>query len=250
MLFYRFNYCYCMFNQGYRRSGDVVSLIHILIADDDRNIRELLKFHLEKEGYMVSEVKDGNEASLLLEKERIHLAVVDIMMPYKNGLDLCKEIRDQYDLPVILLTAKDQLIDKEKGYFAGTDDYLVKPFEPRELLFRIKALLRRYRMVNSESISLNQTVIDRKSYEVRIKGNTLLLPLKEFELLAQLGSFPDQVFTREQLIELVWGADFAGDDRTVDVHIKRLRERFAKRTDDFVITTVRGLGYKLEVNKK
>ncbi|USK75499.1 response regulator transcription factor [Peribacillus frigoritolerans] len=225
-------------------------MIHILIADDDRHIRELLKFHLEKEGYMVSEVKDGNEASLLLEKERIHLAVVDIMMPYKNGLDLCKEIRDQYDLPVILLTAKDQLIDKEKGYFAGTDDYLVKPFEPRELLFRIKALLRRYRMVNSECISLNQTVIDRKSYEVRIKGNTLLLPLKEFELLAQLGSFPDQVFTREQLIELVWGADFAGDDRTVDVHIKRLRERFAGRTDDFVITTVRGLGYKLEVNKK
>jgi DNA-binding response OmpR family regulator len=199
---------------------------------------------------MVSEAKDGNEASLLLEKERIHLAVVDIMMPYKNGLDLCKEIRNQYDLPVILLTAKDQLIDKEKGYFAGTDDYLVKPFEPRELLFRIKALLRRYRMVNSESISMNQTVIDRKSYEVRIKGNTLLLPLKEFELLTQLGSFPDQVFTREQLIELVWGADFAGDDRTVDVHIKRLRERFAGRTDDFVITTVRGLGYKLEVNKK
>lgn len=225
-------------------------MIHILIADDDRHIRELLKFHLEKEGYRVAEAKDGNEASLLLEKERIHLAVVDIMMPYKNGLDLCKEIRDQYDLPVILLTAKDQLIDKEKGYFAGTDDYLVKPFEPRELLFRIKALLRRYRMVNSESISLNETVIDRKSYEVRIKGNTLLLPLKEFELLAQLGSFPDQVFTREQLIELVWGADFAGDDRTVDVHIKRLRERFAGRTDDFVITTVRGLGYKLEVNKK
>ncbi|MFD4818346.1 response regulator transcription factor [Peribacillus butanolivorans] len=225
-------------------------MIHILIADDDRHIRELLKFHLEKEGYMVLEAKDGNEASSILEKERIHLAVVDIMMPYKNGLDLCKEIRDQYDLPVILLTAKDQLIDKEKGYFAGTDDYLVKPFEPRELLFRIKALLRRYRMVNSELISLNQTVIDRKSYEVRIKGNTLLLPLKEFELLAQLGSFPDQVFTREQLIELVWGADFEGDDRTVDVHIKRLRERFAGRTDDFVITTVRGLGYKLEVNKK
>ncbi len=199
---------------------------------------------------MVSEAKDGNEASLILERERIHLAVVDIMMPFKDGLDLCKEIRDQYDLPVILLTAKDQLIDKEKGYFAGTDDYLVKPFEPRELLFRIKALLRRYRMVNSESISLNQTVIDRKSYEVRIMGNTLLLPLKEFELLAQLGSFPDQVFTREQLIELVWGADFEGDDRTVDVHIKRLRERFAGRTDDFVITTVRGLGYKLEVNKK
>ncbi|MDM5356902.1 response regulator transcription factor [Peribacillus sp. ACCC06369] len=239
-----------MFSQCYKRSGDVVSLIHILIADDDRHIRELLKFHLEKEGYMVSEAKDGNEASMILEKERIHLAVVDIMMPFKNGLDLCKEIRDQYDLPVILLTAKDQLIDKEKGYFAGTDDYLVKPFEPRELLFRIKALLRRYRMVNSESISLNQTVIDRKSYEVRLNGSTLLLPLKEFELLAQLGSFPDQVFTREQLIELVWGADFEGDDRTVDVHIKRLRERFAGRTNDFVITTVRGLGYKLEVNKK
>lgn len=225
-------------------------MIHILIADDDRHIRELLKFHLEKEGYIVFEAEDGNEATLLLENERIHLAVVDIMMPYKNGLDLCKEIRDQYDLPVILLTAKDQLIDKEKGYFAGTDDYLVKPFEPRELIFRIKALLRRYRMVNSESIALNETIIDRKSYEVRIEGKTLLLPLKEFELLAQLGSFPEQVFTREQLIELVWGADFEGDDRTIDVHIKRLRERFSGRTDDFAITTVRGLGYKLEVNKK
>ena len=104
-------------------------------------------------------------------------------------------------------------------------------------------------MVNAELITLNQTIIDRRSYEVRIQGNTLLLPLKEFELLAQLGSFPDQVFTREQLIELVWGADFEGDDRTVDVHIKRLRERFTGRTDDFVITTVRGLGYKLGVKK-
>lgn len=222
-------------------------MIQILIADDDSNIRELVRFHLQKEGYEIWEANDGNEALSVLEKRQIHLAVVDIMMPNKDGYELCQEIRNYYDIPVIMLTAKDQLVDKEKGFQYGTDDYLVKPFEPKELIFRIKALLRRYQMVNSDCIQLHQTIIDRKSYEVRCNGQSIILPLKEFELLSQLASYPSRVFTREELIQLIWGADFEGDERTVDVHIKRLRERFSKKTNDFSIKTVRGIGYKLEV---
>lgn len=224
-------------------------MIHILIADDDAHIRELLKYSLQAEGYAVFEAADGVEASSVLAKQQIHLAVVDVMMPNKDGFQLCEEIRKYYDFPVILLTAKDQLADKEKGFSVGTDDYLTKPFEPKELLFRMKALLRRYQMVNAEKIVLGETIIDRKSYEVHCNGKLLMLPMKEFELFAQLASYPDRIFNREELIQLIWGSDFVGDDRTVDVHIKRLRERFSKRTDDFSIKTVRGVGYKLEVTK-
>ncbi|TCS93611.1 response regulator transcription factor [Hazenella coriacea] len=225
-------------------------MIHILLADDDPHLRELVRYHLQKEGYTVYEAPDGENALQILEQEHIHLAIVDIMMPHKDGYELCAEIREYYDIPVIMLTAKDQLEDKEKGFDSGTDDYLVKPFEPKELLFRIKALLRRYQMVSADVLTLNETTLDRRSFEVRFRGSMMMLPLKEFELLFQLASYPGQVFTREQLIQWIWGADFEGDERTVDVHIKRLRERFSKRTDDFLIKTVRGLGYKLEVTPK
>ncbi|UNL84984.1 response regulator transcription factor [Priestia koreensis] len=224
-------------------------MIHILIADDDIHIRELLRHYLQTEGYVVLEASDGVEALQILEQRQVQLAIVDVMMPNKDGFQLCEEIRRYYDFPIVLLTAKDQLIDKERGFTVGTDDYVTKPFEPRELLFRIKALLRRYQMVSSEKILLNQTIIDRRSYEVQVKGKTIMLPMREFELLAQLASFPSRAFSREELIQLVWGADFDGDDRTIDVHIKRLRERFANHTDDFQIQTVRGVGYKLEVSK-
>lgn len=223
-----------------------LAMIHILIADDDAHIRELLQYHLLTEGYTVFTASDGEEASALLAEEQVHLAVVDVMMPNKDGYQLCEEIRRYYDVPVILLTAKDQLVDKERGFAVGTDDYLTKPFEPRELLFRIKALLRRYQMVSADKIRLNETTIDRKSYEVQGHGKVLMLPMKEFELLSQLASYPDRTFSREELIQLIWGTDFDGDDRTVDVHIKRLRERFADRSGDFRIRTIRGVGYKLE----
>lgn len=225
-------------------------MINILIADDDLHIRELIRHHLQTAGYNVFEAEDGQVASNQLLSHPIHLAVVDIMMPNKDGFQLCNEIREYYDIPVILLTAKDQLIDKEKGYSVGTDDYLTKPFEPKELLFRIKALLRRYQMVNENRIVLNRTIINRTSYQVLCEDKILLLPMKEFDLLSQLASFPDRVFSREELIQLVWGADYEGDERTVDVHIKRLRERFIDRTDDFTIITVRGIGYKLEVTTR
>lgn len=219
----------------------------ILIADDDPHIRELLRFYLEKEGYQVVSAPDGERASELLGIEQIHLAVVDVMMPGKNGWELCRELRDTYDLPVILLTAKGEVRDKEKGFMAGTDDYLTKPFEPSELLYRIKALLRRYQMVSKQVIVMNRTIIDRISHVVKIGEEVIHLPLKEFELLAQLASFPDRTFTRNQLLELIWGEDSESDSRTIDVHIKRLREKFTEKTDDFVLVTVRGLGYKLEV---
>lgn len=219
----------------------------ILVADDDPHIRELLRYYLTKEGYQLVEAQDGVTASRLLEQEQIHLAVVDVMMPGKNGWELCREIRENYDIPVILLTAKGEVRDKEKGFLAGTDDYLTKPFEPQELLYRIKALLRRYKMVSKQIIILHQTVIDRISHVVKVGEETIHLPLKEFELLSQLASFPDRTFTRAELLELIWGDDFEGDSRTIDVHIKRLREKFVGKTDDFTITTIRGLGYKLEV---
>lgn len=221
--------------------------MHILIADDDSHIRELLTLVLKREGYTVFQAADGGEASKFLEQETIHIAVIDVMMPVKNGWEICEEIRRYYDIPVILLTAKGDVKDKEIGFLSGTDDYMVKPFEPKELLFRIKALLRRYQMVSSDVIRLNQTVIDRNSYEVKTGDETIILPLKEFELLSQLASFPGKIYTREQLLQLIWGADFQGDSRTIDVHIKRLRERFMHRSEDFVITTIRSVGYKLEV---
>lgn len=223
--------------------------MHVLIVDDDPSIRELLRFVLGKDGYVVLEAENGQAASILLENEQVHLAVVDIMMPGKNGYELCREIREHYDIPVMMLTARAEMEDKEQGFDSGTDDYLVKPFEPKELLFRIKALLRRYRLVSSEVIKLGNVSIDRRGYEIKIGAEVITLPLREFELLSQLASHPGRIYTREQLIQLIWSADFKGDSRTVDVHIKRLRERFADCQDDFTITTIRGLGYKLEVHE-
>ncbi|MEH6947298.1 response regulator transcription factor [Bacillus sp. JJ634] len=222
----------------------------ILIVDDDINILKLVDIHLSEQGYKVFQAKNGIEALEILQKEMCHLAVVDIMMPFMDGYELTKEIRDKYDLPVILLTAKNQIEDKEQGFHAGTDDYLVKPFEPKELSFRIKALLRRYdNHLDENIIRIGSTTINKKSYEVQNGDRTMLLPLKEFELLHFLMSNPMQVFSRNHLIEQIWGLDHQGDERTVDVHIKRLRERFSKLTEDFQIKTVRGVGYSLEAKR-
>ncbi|KEO81861.1 response regulator transcription factor [Tumebacillus flagellatus] len=221
--------------------------IHVLMADDDPHIRALVRFFLNKEGYAVLEASDGVEASEIMEREKVHLAVVDIMMPGKDGLELCREIRAMYDIPVILLTAKGEVEDKEVGFESGTDDYLVKPFEPRELLFRIKALLRRYQLRTEDVLRFAETEIHLTNYEVTVEGTPLALPRKEFELLAMLASNAGRILTRDQMIQRIWGVEYEGDPRTVDVHIKRLRERLAD-VRGFSIVTVRGLGYKLEVN--
>ncbi|UQZ36616.1 DNA-binding response regulator [Paenibacillus sp. PK3_47] len=219
----------------------------LLVADDDVHIRTLLRHVLSREGFLVIEAADGREAMGLMKNHTIDLAVVDVMMPHVDGLELCSHIRETYDIPIILLTARQQLSDKEQGYLRGTDDYVTKPFEPEELLFRIKALFRRYSVASDDKIRLNSLVIDRKNYEISAGNEVLLLPVKEFELLSQLAQYPGRLFSRSELIELVWGADYEGDERTVDVHIKRLRQRFAEYQNDFIIRTVRGIGYKVEM---
>lgn len=219
----------------------------LLITDDDANNRTLLGHFMTKEGFSVLEAQNGREAMQVLERHPVDLAIFDVMMPVIDGLTLCKYTRKNYDIPIILLTARDQLSDKEQGYLSGTDDYITKPFELPELLFRVKALFRRYSLASSDKIRLNGLIIDRKNYEV-IDGDEILFPpLKEFELLAQLAEYPGRVFSRDELIRLVWGPDYEGDERTVDVHIKRLRKRFSERERGFAIHTVRGVGYKLEV---
>src|SRR5699024_3078311 len=163
--------------------------IKILVVDDDPHIRELLHLYLRKEGYDALFAENGKEALDLLQETAVHLAIVDIMMPEMDGYELCEKIRTEYDIPIMMLTAKGEITDKEKAFLAGTDDYIVKPFEPKEVLFRTKALLRRYNMVSEEIIKFGQTTINRKSYDVTSKGKVINLPLREFELLAQLGSF-------------------------------------------------------------
>jgi DNA-binding response OmpR family regulator len=226
----------------------VFKMKKIVVVDDDVNIRNLVKGLLMKEGFMVFTSENGREALGILEKEVCDLAIVDIMMPVMDGYLLTKEIRKQYDLPIILLTAKGQIEDKQKGFESGTDDYLIKPFESKELIFRVNALLRRFGKSSETNINLGSLYINKKGYEVKFKDKTYLLPLKEFELLSFLASHPNQVFSRAHLIEKVWGLDFEGDERTVDVHIKRLRERFAGIDEDIAIKTIRGVGYSLEVN--
>lgn len=218
----------------------------ILAVDDDIHTLELISIYLSQSGYRVIKAVNGTEGLHMLERQLPDLAIIDVMMPVMDGLQLTRLIREQYNIPVLLLTAKGKLEDKEKGYIAGSDDYLVKPFEPKELLFRIRAILRRYDKTSDVNIGFGNMLINRKSFEVQVGEEILVLPLKEFELLSKLASKPNQVFTRDQLIETVWGIDFEGDEQTLSVHIKRVRERLNKLETAVQITTIRGVGYKLE----
>lgn len=221
-------------------------MIKILAVDDDIKILNLVSIHLSGAGYTVIKAKNGVEALDLIEDEFPDLAVVDVMMPKMDGYTLTKKLRE-LDIPVLLLTAKGELEDKEKGFIAGSDDYVVKPFEPKEILFRIQAILRRYDKSVDPFIEVGSMKINRQSYEVMIGKKTLFLPLKEFELLSVLASRVNHVCTREFLIERVWGIDFEGDDQTLNVHVKRVREKLRSLSSDIWITTIRGVGYKLEV---
>ncbi|WP_326512029.1 response regulator transcription factor [Clostridium intestinale] len=219
----------------------------ILIVDDDPYIRELVKVLLKNEGFDILEASDGVEALVEIQKEKVNIAVIDIMMPNMDGWDLCKEIRKYYDIPILMLTAKGDITQKVKGFELGTDDYMVKPFEPLELVARVKALLKRYLITASEIIEVGELSINHKTYEVTDRGENLNLPLKEFELLFKLGSYPGRTFSRDELIEDIWGYDFEGNERTLDVHVNRLRERFPENKYSFKIKTIRGLGYRIEV---
>lgn len=219
----------------------------ILLVDDDPHIRELAKVFLQKEGLDVLEASNGHEALALLETATVDLAILDIMMPGMDGWELCRELRSFYDFPILMLTAKGETPDKVRGFQLGTDDYLVKPFEPVELVIRVKALLKRYRIATSQTVQVGELSMNHKTFEVNAAGENVTLPLKEFELLFKLASYPGKTFSRDQLIEDIWGYNFEGNERTLDVHINRLRERFPEERVSFRIKTIRGLGYRVEV---
>ncbi|AWV36192.1 response regulator transcription factor [Paenibacillus odorifer] len=219
----------------------------ILVADDDPHIRELVEVFLRAEGMDdIYGVSDGLEALQILESHNIDLAIIDVMMPNLDGWELCRKMRQTYDFPILMLTAKGETSQIVKGFELGSDDYLVKPFEPVVLIARVKALLKRYQISAAQSVGIGRLRMNRKTYEVSSVYGEVTLPLKEFELLFKLGSYPGQTLTRDRLIEEIWGYDFEGNERTLDVHINRLRERFAPDKYGFVIRTIRGLGYRLE----
>lgn len=227
-----------------------VNMLKILIVDDDTNISELISLYLNKEGYDTKEVADGKVALQVFESYKPDLVLLDIMLPGADGYDVCKEIRKKNRTPIIMLTAKGEVFDKVLGLELGADDYMVKPFDPKELIARVKAVLRRNTQPLEEEkvknrIVLDNLIIDKDNYSVTYEGNLVELPPKELEVLYFLASHPKQVFTREQLLDKIWGYDFVGDTRTVDVHIKRLRDKF-EGDHTWSIKTVWGVGYKFE----
>lgn len=221
----------------------------ILIADDDRVVHEALGIYLRAEGFEPVNVYDGNAAIEALTPD-IALCVLDIMMPGKSGIEVCKEIRKTSHLPIIMLTAKGEEVDRIIGLELGADDYIVKPFSPREVVARIKAVLRRTQEQqenDNSALVFNELTIDLKSYTVTLRGEPVVCTPKEIEILHMLASNPGQVFTREQLLNRVWGYDFAGETRTVDTHIKRIRAKLDSEGLGWSIKTIYGVGYKFEV---
>jgi len=220
--------------------------MRILVVDDDVNIQRLVTIHLTQEGYQVFKANDAEEALSLLEKQNVDLAIVDVMMPGMNGFELTKILTDDWEIPVILLTAKGQLSDKEEGFLSGSEDYIVKPFEVKELLFRVAVVLRRMQRAIDSIILAGNMKIDRNSFEVEINQETILFPLKEFELLSILASRMNKTTPRVSLIEQAWGADYEGSEQTLNTHINRIRDRLKKHQASVEIQTIRGIGYRLE----
>lgn len=218
----------------------------IMVVDDEMHIRELVRFYLDKAGFDTTEAANAEEALDIVENQYIDLAVVDIMMPGMDGFELVEQMRQYREFPVIMLTAKSQSKDKLRGFSLGIDDYVTKPFDPDELMARVKTILKRYSINSSNVVKIGDVIFDGDKYEVRYQDQIIHLPLKQFELAFELAKNPNQIFTREQLIEKIWGMDYDGFDRTVDVHIKRIRENLG-HLPGFKVVTVRGLGYKIEV---
>jgi DNA-binding response OmpR family regulator len=221
----------------------------VLVVDDDVNICELVRLYLEKDGYEVQTVYNGKSGIEAFGEFTPSIVVLDIMLPGIDGWQVCRELRKISNIPIIMLTAKGETFDKVLGLELGADDYMVKPFEPKELVARVKAVLRRYERkdIDVQEIVYPNLVINHTNYVVKLNGKDLELPPKELELLYFLASNPNKVFTREQLLERVWGFDFYGDSRTVDVHVKRLREKIDLPDQVWQLKTVWGVGYKFEV---
>ena len=220
----------------------------VLVVDDDLHINELIDMYLKSSGFDTRKCFNGNDACTIVNEDNIGLVILEVMLPGKDGIDVLKYIRKNSDIPVIMLTAKGEVFDKVLALELGADDYMVKPFDPKELLARVKAVTRRYNIDNKSKdiLQFSELTIDISAYEVTYRGNNIKLAPKELELLHFIASNPNKVFTREQLMYEVWGYDYPGDSRTVDVHIKRLREKI-KGGDNWEVQTVWGVGYKFEV---
>lgn len=219
----------------------------ILVVDDDTNICELLRLYLEKDGYEVSMANDGATAVKKFQEENPDLMILDIMLPELDGWQVCREVRKFSDKPIIMLTAKGETFDKVLGFELGADDYVTKPFDAKEVLARIRAVLRRTSSSQQENIKevrYDKLVINLTNYELMVDGKKVDTPPKEMELIYHLASNPNRVFTRDQLLDEVWGFDYYGDSRTVDVHVKRLREKLEGVSDKWELKTVWSVGYK------
>lgn len=224
----------------------------ILVVDDDRNICELLRLYLEKEGYAVAIVNDGEQAVAAFREYQPAMVLLDVMMPKLDGWQVCREIRRFSETPIIMLTAKGETFDKVLGLELGADDYVVKPFDAKEVVARIKAVLRRSGGAVSEplkEVRFDKLAINLTNYELKVNGEPVDTPPKELELIYHLASNPNRVFTRDQLLDEVWGFDYYGDSRTVDVHVKRLREKLEGVSEKWALKTVWGVGYKFETKE-
>lgn len=223
----------------------------LLIVDDDSNISELLRIYFENEGYDVKTAADGAEGLSCFKIFEPDLVLLDIMLPKKDGWQVCREIREMSSKPVIMVTAKGEVFDKVLGLELGADDFVVKPFDMKELSARVKAVLRRYQAHtnpnDNEVIKFENIEISLQKYELKLRGKSVDIPPKELELLYFLASHYNRVFTRDQLLDKVWGFDYLGDSRTVDVHVKRLREKLEGVSDKWILKTVWGVGYKFEL---
>jgi len=223
----------------------------ILVVDDDNNISELLKVYFTNEGYEVKTASDGVEGISYFKMYEPDIVLLDIMLPKKDGWQVCREIREMSSKPIIMITAKGEVFDKVLGLELGADDFLVKPFDMKELSARVKAVLRRYQahtnQDDDEVVKFENIEISRQKYELKLKGKSVDIPPKELELLYFLASNYNRVFTRDRLLDKVWGFDYLGDSRTVDVHVKRLREKLEGASDKWILKTVWGVGYKFEL---
>ena len=223
----------------------------LLVVDDDPNICELLRLYFEKEGYQVKTASDGFEGVSIFKNFDPDLVLLDIMMPRKDGWQVCREIREVSAKPIIMITAKNETFDKVLGLELGADDFIVKPFDMKELSARVKAVLRRYnaysKTEDDEVVCFDQIEISLQKYELKLRGKAIDVPPKELELLYFLARNCNRVFTRDQLLDKVWGYDYLGDSRTIDVHVKRLREKLDGVSDKWALKTVWGVGYKFEV---
>lgn len=219
----------------------------ILIVEDDENIRELLRLYLEREGYEIAEAENGAAGLSKWKAENPDMMLLDVMMPVMDGWQVCKEVRASGSaMPIIMITAKGETMDKVSGLELGADDYIVKPLEMREVVARVRAVFRRFAGDETGKLSFDKLVIDKQAYDLVIDGKRVDAPPKEIELLYFLAQSPNRVFTRAQLLDDVWGFDYYGDTRTVDVHVKRLREKLEGVSDKWELKTVWGVGYKFE----